>query len=301
MKDLIIIGAGPAGITAAVYAARKQMDFTVISPDIGGQAAWSGDIENYTGFQFITGPDLAEKFKEHLEKYSFDLREGYTVEKIEKADGHFSVKIKDGDTLTTKTLIIASGKVPRPLKVAGEDKFKGRGLTYCATCDGPLFAGKEVAVIGGGNSALDATLQMMKIAKKVYLININPALGGDKVMQEKVAAAKNVEILNKTVTKVVAGDKFVDKLKVEVDGRGRELKVQGIFVEIGLIPNANFIDFVKKNKIGEIEINCGTQTSEPGVFAAGDVTDVPAKQIVIAAGDGAKAAMAAFKYISTLK
>lgn len=301
MKDLIIIGAGPAGITAAVYAARQQLDFTVISPDIGGQAAWSGDIENYTGFQFITGPDLAEKFKEHLEKYSFDLKEGYTVEKVEKIDGGFGVKIKDGEEMSAKTLIIASGKIPRPLKVKGEDEFKGRGLTYCATCDGPLFAGKDVAVIGGGNSALDATLQMMKIAKKVYLININTALSGDIVMQEKVKAAKNVEMLSSAVTKEVAGDKFVDTLKVEVGGKPRELKVQGVFVEIGLIPNANFIDFVRKNKIGEIEINCGAQTSVPGIFAAGDVTDVPAKQIVIAAGDGAKAAMAAFKYLSTRK
>lgn len=176
--------------------------------------------------------------------------------------------------MKTKTLIIASGKRSRPLNVPGEAEYKNRGVTYCATCDGPLFAGKDVAVIGGGNSALDAALQMMKIATKVYLININEKLAGDAVMREKVEASQKVEILNNTKTLEILGDKFVKGMKVETQGNQKEIRVEGIFVEIGLMPNSSFIDFVKKNKIGEIMVNCAAETSEAGIFAAGDVSDV---------------------------
>ena len=298
MKDLIIIGAGPAGITAAVYAARKKLDFSVVTMDVGGQAALSGDIENYTGYQFVTGPELAMKFREHLEKFDFDLKEGMGVVKVEKDGSSFIVKISGGKSLSARTVIIASGKRPRMLNIPGETEFKNKGVTYCATCDGPLFVGKDVAVIGGGNSALDAVLQMKKISPKVYLINISDELSGDPVMREKVQAAENVEILNKTKTFEILGDKFVKAIKVETEGKVRELPVKGIFVEIGLIPNSDVIDFVKKNKYGEVLINCATETSIPGVFAAGDVTNVPEKQIIIAAGEGSKAALAAFKYLS---
>jgi len=298
MKELIIIGGGPAGITAAVYAARKQMDFCVITKDVGGQAALSGDIENYTGFQFITGPDLAQKFREHLEKYKFDLQEGDEVQTVERISQGFKVKATSGKELEAKTLIIASGKIPRLLNAKGEKEFKNKGVTYCATCDGPLFAKKDVAVIGGGNSALDAALQMTKIANKVYVININQDFSGDQILKDKVLAAKNVEVLNKAKTTEFFGDKLLKGLKVEIDGKEKTINVEGVFVEVGMVPNAYFIDFVEKNKRGEIMINCAAQTSIPGIFAAGDVTDVPDKQIVIAAGDGSKAALAAFKYLS---
>ena len=296
MKELVIVGAGPAGITAAIYAARKQLDFSVISSDIGGQAAWSGDIENYTGYQFITGPDLAIKFREHLQNFSFELLEGSSAEKIEKAAAGFRVKTSDGKTIDSRTLIIASGKRPKPLNVPGEAEFKNRGVTYCATCDGPLFSGKAVAVIGGGNSALDAALQMMKIASKVHLINIEKELGGDPVMREKVVSAKNVEVMNHAKTLSISGDRFVTGIEVEKFGR---IPVEGVFVEIGLLPNSGMIDFVDKNEAGEIVVNCAAETSHPGVFAAGDVTNVQEKQIIIAAGEGSKAALAAFRYLST--
>lgn len=299
IKDLIIIGAGPAGITAAVYAARKQMDFCLISENIGGQAAWSADIENYTGYQFITGPDLAAKFREHLEKYKFALKEGVEAKKVERSEHGFSVATSTGETLYSKTVIIASGKKPKLLNVPGEKEFKNRGVTYCATCDGPIFAGKEVAVIGGGNSALDSALQMIKIASKVYVINNAEALSGDQIMQEKLISAKNAEVINKARVMEIKGEKFVNEIRVEVEGKPRTIPVQGVFIETGLTPNSNLIDFVKKNIYGEIVVNCSSHASYSGVFAAGDVTDIPDKQIIIAAGEGAKAALAAFRYIST--
>jgi len=306
MKDLIIIGAGPAGITAAIYAARKKMDFMVVTKDIGGQVVWSGGVENYTGYQFVSGQDLIQKFKEHLESFQFDLKEGIDALMVEKEDGYFKVhhrppgtKGLKTDFFSAKTVVIATGKKPRMLNVPGETEFKGRGITYCATCDGPLFAGKEVAIVGGGNSAMDAALQMVKIARKVYIVNITEKLKGDPVMQDKIKDAPNLEILNRTHTVEIKGDKFVNALVVETAGQVRELPVEGIFIEIGLTPNTDFIDFVKKDTLGEIVINCAAETSVPGVFAAGDCTSVPEKQIIIAAGDGAKAALSASKYLST--
>lgn len=299
MKDLIIVGAGPAGITAAVYAARKKLDFSVITKDIGGQAAWSGDIENYTGYQFISGPDLADKFRQHLESFKFDLREGQRVERISKDNHKFKAKMENGEEIESRTVIVASGKKPRLMNVPGEKEFKNRGVTYCATCDGPLFVGKDVAVVGGGNSALDAALQMIRIAARVYLVNIADRLTADPVMVEKVSAAKNIEILNGAKTTEIYGDKFVKGMKVEMRGGKRDIPVEGIFVEIGLMPNSDLIDFVEKNELGEIVIDCAAQTSEAGVFAAGDVTSVPEKQIIIAAGEGAKAVLMAFRYLST--
>ena len=298
-KDLIIIGGGPAGITAAVYAARKMMDFAVITRDIGGQAAWSGDIENYTGYQFISGPDLAQKFREHLSQYKFALVEGFGVTGVAKVGEFFKITTDDAKEYSARTLIVASGKRPRTLNVPGEEAYKNHGLTYCATCDAPLFAGKDVAVVGGGNSALDAVLQLIKIVPKIYLINIAGKLTGDPVMQAKVAAASKVELLNQTKVVEVFGDKFVKGIKVESGGQPRTIPLEGVLVEAGLTPNSEFIDLAKKNQIGEVVINCAAETSVPGLFAAGDVTDVPEKQIIIAAGEGSKAALSAFRFLST--
>ncbi len=295
--DLIIIGAGPAGITAAVYAARKKMSFLVITGDIGGQAAWSGDIENYTGYQFITGPELAAKFEEHMRTYGISTRENEEVIDIERHPDVIRVKT-DKAEYETKTLIIASGKASLELGVPGEKEFKNKGLTYCATCDGPLFSGKDVAVIGGGNSALDAGLQLLKIAKKVYFINNAPGLGGDPVMREKIESSPKVKIFNGSTVSAILGDKMVTGIKVKTAGREELINVEGVFVEIGLIPNSKFASGIDKNKLGEININSSNETNIPGVFAAGDVTDVPEKQIIIAAGEGSKAALGAFKYLS---
>ena len=298
--DLIIIGAGPAGITAGVYAARKKLNFLVITLDIGGQAAWSGDIENYTGYQFITGPELASKFEEHMRKYGIVLKENEAAIALEKSGEVISVKTDKGE-YQARSVIIASGKKSRELGVPGEKEFKNRGLTYCATCDGPLFAGKEVSVIGGGNSALDAALQLIKIAKHVYIINNTGQLTGDEIMRQKVEAAGNVTILNNSQVTAVTGDKFVSAIKIKDNSREKELAVQGVFVEIGLIPNVAFAGKVERNERGEIKIDSANQTNIPGVFACGDVTEVQEKQIIIAAGEGSKAALSAFRYLARKK
>jgi len=295
--ELIIIGAGPAGVTAAVYAARKRMDYTVLTVDIGGQAALSSDIENYTGYQFITGVELTAKFEEHIKKYGIDVRENEAVEEFERENNIIRVRTAKG-TYTAKAAIIASGKRSRELGAPGEKEFKNKGVTYCVTCDGPLFAGKEVAIVGGGNSALDAALQLTKIAKSIHMINITPELGGDTVMRKKVTESGNVTIMNNSQVTAVLGDAFVSGIKVKDSSGEKEIPVQGIFVEIGLIPNSDFIKGIEKNKQGEIKVNCHNETSIPGVFAAGDVTDVPEKQIIIAAGEGAKAALTVFRYLA---
>jgi alkyl hydroperoxide reductase subunit F len=297
MYDLIIIGAGPAGITAAVYAARKKMETLVITKDIGGQAASSGDIENYTGYQFITGPELAEKFEEHLRQYNIVLKEGETVTEIRKTGNVITVRTDRG-SYEAKAAIIASGKRTKELKVPGEKEYKNRGVTYCATCDGPLFAHKTVAVIGAGNSALDACLQLIKIAQHIYLINIASQLGGEAVMREQVEASDKVTVLNNTVVTAITGDKMVEGINIRREGREEKMAVRGVFVEIGLMPNAEFAPDIEKNGLGEIKVNLRNETNIPGIFAAGDVTDVPEKQIIIAAGEGSKAALAAFSYLA---
>ena len=295
--DLIVIGAGPAGITAAVYAARKKLNFLVITGDIGGQAAWSGDIENYTGYQFITGPELAAKFEEHMRTYGISVREGEEVRELERRPD--SIRIgTDRAEYFAKTVIIASGKASKELGVPGEKEFKNKGLTYCATCDGPLFSGKPVAVIGGGNSALDAGLQLIKIAKKVYMINNTPELGGDPVMREKIESSPVVKVLNGAEVLAITGGNMVTGIKVKQELREELIPVEGIFIEIGLIPNSKFAKGIDKNEHGEIKINSRNETNVAGVFAAGDVTDVSEKQIIIAAGEGSKAALSVFKYIS---
>ena len=300
MVDLIIIGAGPAGITAAVYAARKNMSVLVITKDIGGQAAISGDVENYTGYQFITGPELSIKFEEHMRKYNVQVKENEEVVKFAKKGSTFIVTSNKAD-YEAKTIIVASGKRSRELNVPGEKEFKNKGLTYCATCDGPLFAQKDVAVIGGGNSSLDAVIQLMSIAKGVYIVNINPELEGDAIMLEKVRTNNNVTIFNNSQVEAVLGDKMVNGLKIKREGREETLSVGGVFVEIGLIPNSEFAKSLDRNEFGEVKVNSHNETNIPGIFAAGDVTDVPEKQIVIACGEGSKSCLSAFKYLATHK
>ncbi len=295
--ELIIVGAGPAGITAGVYAARKRMNVLMITGDIGGQTALSWDIENYLGYQFITGPELVQKFKEHLGQFDVQLKEDEKVTSVEKSNDTITIKTDKGD-YTAKTTIIASGRNPRKLGVKGEDEFKNKGITYCATCDAPLFAGMDVAVIGGGNAGLDATLQLIKIAKRIHLIETKPKLAADRIVIEKAKESGKVSFYTDTKVKRIYGEQLVKGVEIVTGDKAKDIPVGGIFVEIGSIPASEFVMGVEKNKDGEITVNCSCETNIPGIFAAGDVTNVFAKQIIVACGEGAKAAIAAFDYVN---
>jgi len=303
MHDLIIIGAGPAGLTAAIYAARKKLDTLVISKNVGGQATLSWEVENYLGYNLISGVELVQKFREHVEKFGVEFKEGVEISDLKQVNSGFEVSASK-EKYRAKAVIIASGKNPRKLNVPGEKEFAGKGIAYCATCDAPLFQGKDVAVVGGGNSAIDATLQLTKIANKIYLININPELGGDEITREKVKNSDKVEILNSTNTVEINGEKFVNGILVQnrENDEEKELPVQGIFVEIGSVPSVEFLHgLLELNETNEIKVNCKNETNVPGIFAAGDCTDVPEKQIIIAAGEGSKAVLAAYSYLIRLK
>ncbi len=302
--DLIIVGAGPAGMTAGVYAARKKLKTLIISKDIGGQASWSSDIENYLGFSMITGPELVKKFEEHLEEFKEDVELRVSISginKVSKKGKNFLVETGDGKKEEAKAIIIAGGKVPRELGVKGEKEFLNRGVTYCAWCDGPLFKGKDVAIIGGGNSALDAALNVSKLVKQISIVNITNELTGDPVMIDKVMDLHHIRIMNNTEIVEIEGDKLVDTLRIKSRDGGleKDLHVSGVFIEVGSLPATDYLKgFVKLNKNGEIIIDELNSASVPGVFAAGDITEVVEKQIITAAGEGAKAAIQASIYLA---
>ena len=298
MYDVIIIGAGAAGITAAIYAARANLNFEIISKDVGGLTLWSPDIENYTGFHNLTGVQLVEKFEEHMKDYDINVKPE-SVEKVEKKDDNFLVKTDQGE-YETKSVVIAAGSSPRKLGVKGADEFEGKGLAYCATCDGPLFAGKDVAVIGGGDSALAAALTLIQMANKIYIINMTGELTGkDNSLRDKVLESGKVEVINNAKTTEVFGEQFVTGMKYEQDGEEKQLDVQGVFVEIGHIRNTEMVkDLVELNEKNEIVVDKTGKTSVEGVYAAGDITDLPGKQSIIAAGDGSRALLNAFAFIS---
>jgi alkyl hydroperoxide reductase subunit F len=303
--ELIIVGAGPAGMTAAVYAARKRLNTLLISDDVGGQPLTTVGIENYMGYQFIEGPELMQKFEEQVRQFPSDVKVqvGQKAESLSRIDGGFEVKTDKGEIHRVKAVIFATGKHPRKLNVPGEKEFLGRGVTYCAICDGPLFAGENVAVIGGGNSALEAAEDMVKIAEHVYLISLTP-LTGDQILIDKVTDASNLTVFLEHEVLEIRGKKRVEGLRIRdlKSKQQRELDVGGVFIEIGLIPNSEAIkEITTLNRIGEVEVNCANETGVPGLFAAGDVTNVPEKQIVVAAGEGAKAALQAHRYLQRLK
>ncbi|MCL6472352.1 MAG: FAD-dependent oxidoreductase [Firmicutes bacterium] len=301
MRDLVIIGAGPAGMTAAVYAARKKLDAMILTKNIGGMAAWSADIENYMGYNIISGPELMAKFEAQVEEFNIPIVYK-TAEKITKENSVFNVVIQGGEVIQAKTVIVAAGRSPRKLNVPGENQFIGRGISFCATCDAPLFSKLDVAVIGGGNAALESAEQLIKIAKKVYIISI-AGWSADPVLQEKVLRATNIEVYKGYEVTAVEGHNFVEwmKIKERKTGEERELSVRGIFVEIGSEPNSAIVKgLVNLDERQEIMVDCSNRTNVEGLFAAGDVTNVPEKQIIIAAGEGAKAALTAYDYLVRL-
>ncbi len=301
MFDLVIVGAGPAGMTAAIYAKRKGLSVLVVADSVGGQVSKTGNVENYPGYESIPGPQLASLIKKQLVDLNVDILMSRVL-KLERAGSDFKVVASDGHAFDSKAVIVASGSRWKELNVPGEREFQNKGVSYCATCDGPLFAGIDVAVVGGGNAAGEAVLDLLNLCPKIYFI-VRSTLKADRVIVDRIVNSGKVEVLTGYTVEKVNGTDFVESLDiVSKAGERKTLKVGGVFVEIGFLPNVAFAQgLVELNGASEIVVDDYCRTSVPGIFAAGDVTDVPQKQIVVAAGEGAKAAMSAYTYITTRK
>jgi NADH-dependent peroxiredoxin subunit F len=299
--DLIIIGGGPAGITAGIYAARKKLKTLLITKEWGGQVTKAIEIENWPGTKKISGMDLMKGMTEHLREFELEIKEHREVIDVDKKGENFSVRDSE-EEYEGKTVIIATGKVPRTLNIPGEDKFKGKGVSICSTCDAPMFRDKDVAIVGGGNAGFGVALDMEKYAKKVYILEFFPEMKGDPITKEKLAQTGKVEFITNVAVKEIKGDKFVEGLVYEnrKDSKDTEIKVQGVFISVGMAAKVDFAEkLVELNNIGEIVIDKDNNTKTPGVFAAGDITDIKYEQIVIACGEGAKAVLAAAEYLKT--
>jgi NADH-dependent peroxiredoxin subunit F len=303
MYDLIIVGGGPAGLAASVYAARKLLKTLLISMNIGGQVNQTMGIENYLGYQFIEGPELIEKFSTQMSQFPIEQRIGSRVARITDSNGVFEAVTDSGESYQSRAIVFATGKSPRRLGVPGEREYAGKGVSYCVICDGPVFAGQRVAIVGGGNSALGAALDMVKISEHVDLVSLTP-LTGDPILIAKLKDAPNLSVFIGYETESIEGDGFVRRMLVKniANGEQNYLEVGGIFVEIGLSPNSAAVEgLARLNALGEVLVNCSCETNIPGLYAAGDVTSVPEKQIIIAAAEGVKATLQAHGYLQRLR
>ncbi|MEA2092690.1 MAG: FAD-dependent oxidoreductase [Patescibacteria group bacterium] len=301
MYDLIIIGGGPAGVTAGIYGVRKGLKTLVITKDFIGQAGTATIIENWPGEKNILGIELMQKFQDHLRHINPETIEGDVVKKITKEeDGSFLINTVQEKEVKGKTVIITSGRNPRPLKVLGEEKFVGKGVSYCTTCDGPLFREKKVVVVGGGNSAFENAIELGNYCEKVYLLSLKNI--ADQVLQNEAKTKDNIEIVEGAVMKEVKGEEMMEAVIYQSQGKEHIVEVSGMFVSIGSVPVTEFVgDLVEFTERGEIKVDHFTgETKTHGIFSAGDVTNVRDKQIIIASAEGAKAAISAYKYINNI-
>ena len=296
--DVLIIGAGPAGLTAGVYCARKLLKTMIISENIGGQASESWAIENYMGYRMITGDDLMRKFEEQVRSLDLHLE----IDKVlilDRSGNEFIVNTATGAAYRARAVILAQGKQPRKLGVEGEERYLGRGLSVCATCDGPLFRDKVVAIVGGGNSALQTAIEMSGIAREVHLV-VRSTIKADEAYVKAYEKKANIITHKNSIVSKLQGNSMLNgiTLKDRTSGKETDLSVDGVFAETGWIPNTAFLEgFVDMNQEKEVIIDIDCHTSVPGIFAAGDITNVRTKQIITAAGEGAKAALSAYDYL----
>lgn len=300
LQDVVVIGGGPAGVSAAVYSARKGLKVTVVADRIGGQVKDTLGIENLISVPKTTGPELSNALLAHLNEYPVTIKEHLRVAEIEQG-AIKTLRLSSGEEIQTKTLIIATGAKWRELNVPGEKENIGNGVAYCPHCDGPFFKGKDVAVIGGGNSGIEAALDLAGIVKSVTVFEFGDELRADKVLVDQAESKSNINILRSVATEAIESTNGKVSAIQYRDRTTNELHTQnldGVFVQIGLVPNSAFIsDLVDVNRMGEIVIDDKCQTSAEGIFACGDVTTVPYKQIVISMGEGAKASLSAFEYL----
>lgn len=302
MYDLIIIGGGPAGVSAGVYAARKKLKTVLVTESFGGQSTESVGIENWIGTQNISGPDFAKMLEEHLRSAAHDsveIKTGERVAKISKINGGFVVETLSGKSFESKTVLIATGSSRRKLDIPGAKEFENKGISYCASCDGPLFAGQDLAVIGGGNAGFETAAQLLSYAKSVTLLNRSAVFKADKTTVEKVLSHPKMRAIKGAVPIEIKGSSFVESLVYEEGGERKEIKVGGVFVEIGLIPSTEFAkEIIPLNKYGQIPVDPRNQrTTVDGIWAAGDSTDGLYHQNNIASGDAVKALEDIYLYI----
>lgn len=301
--DLVVIGLGPAGLNAALYAKRKGLEVAMIGNKSGGQVIDTTSVENYLGTEFKTGEELVKGFNDHVMSLNVPMLKEVEVTEIKPLNKGFTITLSTGEIIEALSVIVATGSRPRKLGVKGEELFLGKGVAYCAICDGPLFEGLDVVVAGGGNSAVEAAIDLAKIANKVTLVH-RSQFRADQIVIDKLNTLKNVEVFLETEILEVKGQALMSALivKDKATGEVREIQANGLFVEIGYLPNSGFVKgLLSLNQREEIIVNPLNETSVPGIFAAGDVTDVAYKQIVISAGEGAKAALTANDYINRLK
>lgn len=299
--DVIIVGGACAGLAAGIYAGRRAMKTLILTKDTGGQIATTPSVENYPGIDFITGPELSKAMFDQAVKWGSEVKFEEVTLLEKKGEKHFVVTTDRG-VYMAHSLILAYGKTPRNLDIPGEKDYAGRGVSYCVTCDAPLFKGKTVVVVGGGNSAMEGALILSKICEKVYLVHRRDEFRGEEVTLGQIDATPTIEKVLSSVSEEVLGDgRVVSGLRVNnmTTGEKRELAVQGIFVEIGFIVNSALIEnVVELDRLKQIITNNEQETSTPGIFAAGDITDTPYKQAVISASEGAKAALKAYSYVN---
>ena len=301
-QDVTIIGAGPAGVAAAIYTARKGLKVTMVADRIGGQVKDTQDIENLISVPLTTGSELSANFEKHLHEYDITLKEHVSVKEIsETEDENYRIHLNTGETFETRSIILATGAQWRKLGVPGEDENVGKGVAYCAHCDGPFFKGKDISVIGGGNSGIEAALDLAGIVKHVTVLEFADDLKADQVLINKAKEKANIDIITSAATQEIkAQDGKVTSIVYQdrSSSETKELDVSAVFVQIGLVPNTEFVKgFVDLNRFGEVEIDERCRTDRKGIFACGDVTTVPFKQINIAMGEGSKAALSAFEYL----
>jgi len=303
MYDLIIIGGGPAGVSAGIYAARKKMNTLLITDSLGGQSVVSADIQNWIGTPSISGFDLAKNLEAHLRaQQGIEIVDDDRVVAMQKKDdGTFFLGTKGGKKYEAKYILLVSGSSRKKLGIPGEAAFEGRGVVYCSICDAPLFGDKTVAVVGGGNSALESVIDLIPYASKIYLMVRSEVLKGDPVTQEKIKANPKVEILWNAVPQEIVGKDVVTSIKYQdaKSGEAKELTLDGVFVEIGLVPNSDFAkNLVERDPYGAVKVDARTQaTSCPGIWAAGDVTDALYKQNNTSAGDAIKAVLNVYDHL----
>lgn len=296
--DVAVIGGGPAGAAAAIYSARKGLKTAVICEKLGGQLQDTKGIENLISVPYTEGPELSQRMREHMEQYNIQILEHRRVEKVQPGE-KTEIRLASGEFLATDSLIVATGASWRRLNIPGEEEYIGSGVAFCPHCDGPFFKGKDIAVIGGGNSGVEAAIDLAGIAKSVTVLEFADELKADEVLQSKMYQTDNITVLKGVASKEVMGDgQKVQGLSYQdrKTGQVKNLEVDGIFVQIGLKPNGQFVEgIVETNQYGELVVDEKGRTSQEGIYAAGDVTNSPYKQIIISMGDGAKAALASFE------